>query len=103
MVRPIYDDDFLDALADRAERIITPHEWEVLWSAIDSVPTAMQLWTSVKDAQPPEDGMYFIAYDFDCWRNCVSSRMLKDGKWAGSESYDIKFWMPIPALPGNNA
>lgn len=100
MVRLIYDDDFLDALADRAERIITPHEWEVLWSAIDSVPTAMQLWTSVKDAQPPEDGMYFIAYDFDCWRNCVSSRMFKDGKWAGSESYNIKFWMPIPALPG---
>jgi hypothetical protein len=98
-MRLIDADTVYDAIADRAEIELYMSEWKSVEEAIDSVPTAMQLWTSVKDAQPPEDGMYFIAYDFDCWRNCVSSRMFKDGKWAGSEYYDIKFWMPIPALP----
>lgn len=101
MVRLIYDDDFLDALADRAERIITPHEWEVLWSAIDSVPTAMQLWTSVKNAQPTTDGVYFVAYDFWHWENLIATREFKNGEWLGNNR-PVKFWMPIPALPEDN-
>lgn len=102
MVRLIYDDDFLDALADRAERIITPHEWEMLWSTIDSVPTAMQLWTSVKDAQPTTDGVYFVAYDFWHWENLIAMREFKNGEWLDNNR-PVKFWMPIPALPGDNA
>ncbi len=103
-MRLIYDDDFLDALAGRAERIITPHEWEVLRSTIDSVPTAMQLWTSVKDALPTSDGIYFVVYKVFGLDDCVSTREFRGGKWreeVGCE--EVRFWMPIHALPEGNA
>lgn len=58
-------------------------------------------WTSVKDAQPSEDGVYFAVYDFWHWDNCIGTMQFKDGKWL-NERHPVKFWMPIPEIPGDD-
>ena len=101
-MRLIDADDVYDSIAERAGIELYPSEWKSVEDAIDSVPTAIQLWTSVKDAQPPEDGIYFVTYDFWHFQNCISTRKFKDGEWPGNR-YPVKFWMPIPTLPEDNA
>ena len=91
-------EDVVDALGNMGELIDLKEAEE--W--IDTVPTAMQLWTSVKDAQPSEDGVYFVVYDFWHRDNCIGTMQFKDGKWL-NERHPVKFWMPIPEIPGDNA
>lgn len=59
-------------------------------------------WTSVKDKQPEEDGIYLAVYDFWHWDNCIGTMQFKDGKWL-NERHPVKFWMLIPEIPGDNA
>lgn len=60
-------------------------------------------WTSVKDKQPEEDGIYLTAYDFWCFENCVSAREFRNGRWGEEERRGaVKFWMLIPKIPGDN-
>lgn len=93
-MRLVDTEDVIDALGNMEEPIDLKEveEW------IDTVPTAMQLWTSVKNAQPSENGVYFVVYDFWYWRNCIKTMQFKDGKWVDDE-YPVKFWMPIPRIP----
>ena len=59
-MRLVDTEDVIDALGNMKEPIDLKEAEE--W--IDTVPTAMQLWTSVKNAQPSENGVYFVVYDF---------------------------------------
>ena len=59
-------------------------------------------WTSVKDKQPEEDGIYLAVYDFWNWDNCIGTMQFKDGKWLNNR-HPVKFWMLIPEIPGDNA
>ena len=89
-----------DTIAYKAEIELYQHEWKSLDDAINSIPTAMQLWTSVKNALPTADGTYFAVYKFLDLNDCVSTREFRDGKWieeVGRE--EVRFWMPIPELP----
>lgn len=89
-----------DTIANKAEIELYQHEWKSLDDAINSIPTAMQLWTSVKNALPTADGTYFAVYKFLDLNDCVSTREFRGGKWieeVGRE--EVRFWMPIPALP----
>ena len=88
-------EDVVDALGNMGESIDLKEAEE--W--IDTVPTAIQLWTSVKDALPTTDGIYFTVYKFLNLNDCVSTREFRGGKWVeevGRE--EVRFWMPIPAL-----
>ena len=58
-------------------------------------------WTSVKDKQPEEDGIYLAVYDFGNWDNCIGTMQFKDGKWLNNR-HPVKFWMLIPEIPGDN-
>ena len=58
-------------------------------------------WTSVKDKQPEEDGIYLAVYDFLNWKNLIGKRKFVNGKWAGDRN-PVKFWMLIPKIPGDN-
>ncbi len=96
MVRLVDTEDVIDALGNMGEAIDLrkAEEW------IDTVPTAMKLWTSVKDALPTSDGIYFVVYKFLSLDDCVSTREFRGGEWreeVGRE--EVRFWMPIPALP----
>lgn len=93
-MRLVDTEDVVDALGNMGEEIDLKEAEE--W--IDTVPTAMQLWTSVKKAQPLEDGVYFVVYDFWYWDDCVGTRQFKNGKWLDND-YPTKFWMPIPRIP----
>nr|DAU93200.1 MAG TPA: Protein of unknown function (DUF551) [Caudoviricetes sp.] len=95
-MRLVDTEDVIDALGNMGEAIDLrkAEEW------IDTVPTAMQLWTSVKDALPTSDGIYFVVYKFWSLDDCVSTREFRGGEWreeVGRE--EVRFWMPIPALP----
>lgn len=57
-------------------------------------------WTSVKDKQPEEDGIYLAVYDFWNWENLIATRKFVNGKWIDNEN-PVKFWMPIPKIPGD--
>ena len=60
-------------------------------------------WTSVKDKQPDEDGIYLTVYDFWCFENCVSAREFRNGRWGEEERRGaVKFWMQIPKIPKEN-
>ena len=59
-------------------------------------------WTSVKDKQPKEDGIYLAVYDFLSWKNLIGKRKFVNGKWADDRK-PVKFWMLIPKIPGDNA
>lgn len=93
-MRLVDTEDVIDALGNMEEPIDLKEAEE--W--IDTVPTAMQLWTSVKNSQPSENGVYFVVYDFWYWQNCIRTMQFKDGKW-GDDEYPVKFWMPIPRIP----
>ena len=86
-MRLVDTEDVIDALGNMGEEIDLKEAEE--W--VDTVPTAMQLWTS-------ENGVYFVVYDFWYWRNCIRTMQFKDGKWVDDE-YPVKFWMPIPRIP----
>ena len=95
-MRLVDTEDVIDALGNMGEAIDLrkAEEW------IDTVPTAMQLWTSVKDALPTSAGIYFVVYKFWSLDDCVSTREFRGGEWreeVGRE--EVRFWMPIPALP----
>ena len=95
-MRLVDTEDVIDALGNMGEAIDLrkAEEW------IDTVPTAMQLWTSVKDALPTSDGIYFVVYKFWSLDDCVLTREFRGGEWreeVGRE--EVRFWMPIPALP----
>lgn len=95
-MRLVDTEDVIDALGNMGEAIDLrkAEEW------IDTIPTAMQLWTSVKDALPTSDGIYFVVYKFWSLDDCVSTREFRGGEWreeVGRE--EVRFWMPIPALP----
>lgn len=99
-MRLIDADVVYDTIADKAGIELCQSEWKSLEDAINSIPTAMQLWTSVKDALPTSDGIYFGVYKFWSLDDCVSTREFRGGEWreeVGRE--EVKFWMPIPALP----
>lgn len=92
-MRLIDANDAIDALGNMESiDLKEAEEW------IDTVPTAMQLWTSVKKAQPLKDGVYFVVYDFWYWDNCIRTMRFKDGKWL-DDDHPVKFWMPIPEIP----
>lgn len=98
-MRLIDADVVCDTIADKAGIELYQSEWKSLDDAINSIPTAMQLWTSVKDALPTSDGIYFVVYKFLSLDDCVSTREFRGGKWieeVGRE--EVRFWMPIPAL-----
>lgn len=59
-------------------------------------------WTSVKDKQPEEDGIYLAVYDFLSWENLIGKRKFVNGKWVDTRK-PVKFWMLIPKIPGGNA
>ena len=59
-------------------------------------------WTSVKDKQPEEDGIYLAVYDFLSWKNLIGKRKFVNGKWIDNKN-PVKFWMLIPKIPGDNA
>ena len=59
-------------------------------------------WTSVKDKQPEEDGIYLAVYDFWNFENLIATREFTNGKWVDNGN-PVKFWMPIPEIPGDNA
>lgn len=69
-------EDVVDALGNMGEHIDLKEAEE--W--INTVPTAIQLWTSVKNAQPKENGVYLVVYDFWYWDNCIGTMQFKDGK-----------------------
>lgn len=58
-------------------------------------------WTSVKDKQPEEDGIYLAVYDFWNWENLIATREFVNGKWVDNRK-PVKFWMLIPKIPGDN-
>lgn len=58
-------------------------------------------WTSVKDKQPKEDGIYLAVYDLLKWKNLIGKSMFLNGKWVGNRK-TVKFWMLIPKIPGDN-
>ena len=58
-------------------------------------------WTSVKDKQPEEDGIYLAVYDFWNWENLIATREFVNGKWADNKN-PVKFWMLIPKIPEDN-
>lgn len=58
-------------------------------------------WTSVKDKQPEEDGIYLAVYDFWNWENLIGKRKFVNGKWVDNGK-PVKFWMLIPKIPGDN-
>ena len=58
-------------------------------------------WTSVKDKQPEEDGIYLAVYDFWNWENLIATREFVNGKWIDNKK-PVKFWMLIPKIPGGN-
>lgn len=58
-------------------------------------------WTSVKDKQPEEDGIYLAVYDFWNWENLIATRKFVNGKWVDNKN-PVKFWMLIPKIPGDN-
>lgn len=58
-------------------------------------------WTSVKDKQPEEDGIYLAVYDFWNWENLIATRAFVNGKWIDNKK-PVKFWMLIPKIPGDN-
>lgn len=92
-MRLVDTEDVVDALGNMESiDLKEAEEW------IDTVPIAMQLWTSVKKAQPLEDGVYFVVYDFWYWDDCVGTRQFKNGKWLDND-HPTKFWMPIPRIP----
>lgn len=97
-MRLIDADAVCDAIFDKTGIELYQSEWKEIEDAIESINTAMQLWTSVKDAQPDADGVYFIAYDFLHCKNLIAMRKFKNGEWLGNDC-PVKFWMPIPALP----
>ena len=59
-------------------------------------------WTSVKDKQPEEDGIYLAIYDFWNFGNLIATREFANGKWVDNGN-PVKFWMLIPEIPGDNA
>ena len=79
-MRLIDADDVYDSIAERAGIELYPSEWKSVEDAIDSVPTAIR-WH---------------------FQNCISTRKFKDGEWLDNR-YPVKFWMPIPTLPEDNA
>lgn len=92
-------DAVCDAIFDETSIELHQYEWKKIENAVKNIPTAMQLWTSVKDALPAADGIYFAVYKFLDWNDCVSTREFRGGKWVeevGRE--EVRFWMPIPAL-----
>ena len=92
-IRLIDAEDAIDALGNMESiDLKEAEEW------IDTVPTAIQLWTSVKNAQPKENGVYLVVYDFWYWDNCVGTRKFKNGEWVDNDN-PVKFWMPIPEIP----
>lgn len=58
-------------------------------------------WTSVRDKQPKEDGIYLAVYDFLIWKNLIRKRKFVNGKWIDNKK-PVKFWMLIPKIPGDN-
>ncbi len=58
-------------------------------------------WTSVKDKQPEENGIYLAVYDSLSWKNLIGKRKFVNGKWVGNVE-PVKFWMLIPKIPGDN-
>nr|DAJ02877.1 MAG TPA: hypothetical protein [Caudoviricetes sp.] len=58
-------------------------------------------WTSVRDKQPKEDGIYLAVYDFLSWKNLIGKRKFVNGKWADNKK-PVKFWMLIPKIPGDD-
>ena len=58
-------------------------------------------WTSVKDKQPEEDGIYLAVYDFWNFGNLIATREFANGKWVDNGN-PVKFWMLIPEIPGDN-
>lgn len=95
-MRLVDAEDVVDALGNMGESIDLKEAEE--W--IDTVSTAMQLWTSVKDALPTTDGIYFTVYKFLNWNDCISTREFRGGKWIEEVGHEeVRFWMPIPALP----
>lgn len=93
-------DAVCDAIFDETSIELHQYEWKKIENAVESIPTAMQLWTSVKDALPTSDGIYFVVYKFWSLDDCVSTREFRGGEWreeVGRE--EVRFWMPIPALP----
>lgn len=58
-------------------------------------------WTSVKDKQPKEDGIYLAVYDLLKWKNLIGKSKFSNGKWVGNRK-TVKFWMLISKIPGDN-
>ena len=76
--------------------------WKAELEHLQELPTVnpTQRWISVKDSQPEKDGIYFVGYKFWSLDDCVSTREFRGGEWreeVGRE--EVRFWMPIPALP----
>jgi hypothetical protein len=76
-------------------------------SLIDSepeieIPKGNLFWRDAKKELPPKDGFYIGVYD-SWFENCIATREFKDGRWVDEERRGfIKFWMPIPEIPGDN-
>nr|DAQ31053.1 MAG TPA: Protein of unknown function (DUF551) [Caudoviricetes sp.] len=97
-------DAVCDAIFDETSIELRRYELEKIENAVKSIPTAMQLWTSVKDALPTADGIYFTVYKFLNWNDCISTREFRNGKWVEEVGHEeVRFWMPIAALPEDNA
>lgn len=98
----------LISLARRDEvgiRFPSVDAWKSELEHLKELPTVnpTQRWISVKDSQPEKDGTYFAVYKFLDLNDCVSTREFRGGKWieeVGRE--EVRFWMPIPALPEDN-
>lgn len=58
-------------------------------------------WTSVKDKQPEENGIYLAVYDSLILENLIGKRKFVNGKWIDNKN-PVKFWMLIPKIPGDN-
>ena len=58
-------------------------------------------WTSVRDKQPKEDGIYLAVYDFLSWKNLIGKMKFVNGKWIDNKK-PVKFWMLIPKIPEEN-
>ncbi len=98
-MRLIDADAVCDAIFNETDIELYQCEWKEIESAVESIPTAMQLWTSVKDALPTADGIYFAIYKFLGLNDCVSTREFRGGKWVEEVGHEeVRFWMPIPAL-----
>lgn len=104
-VRPIDANELKDVIELSTAISLSPVTVGDIFGLIDTAPTVKPpthdaYWRDCNKEQPTKDGVYFAAYDFWCWNNCMSTRKFENGKWTEEDERGaVKFWMPIPTLP----